>query len=192
VRTKSTSNNLTIAQQAAVSGGADLYNALGGGDTITLPNANPSDTSVPLAGTSLPGVAVVPVPFDLTHVLMWAIGLVIRPSISGGNGSYNIALGAGIDTVTINGVGTTNVAAGTGTDNFSISGGPLGGVGKVGTLVVNGNLSGGSATIGANSIFELNVLIAARSRLPELTNTEDRWDFGANWNDKRVWTGRQF
>jgi hypothetical protein len=32
-------NNLTTAQQSAIAGGADLYNALGGNDTVTLPNA---------------------------------------------------------------------------------------------------------------------------------------------------------
>jgi VCBS repeat-containing protein len=133
-------NSLTGKQPAAVDGGADLYNALGGGDTITLPNANPTDTSVALAGSDKT--------FDLQHT--FAVGdspTGVTANVYGGSGSYNIALGAGSEAVTINGTGTTKVAAGSGTDSFSISGG--------GTLIVDGNLSGGSASIGANSTLEL-------------------------------------
>ncbi|MCK1590330.1 Ig-like domain-containing protein [Bradyrhizobium sp. 169] len=132
-------NSLLPDQQSAIASGADLYNALGGGDTVTLPNANPTDTSVSLPGTTTT--------FDLTHSFVLGDKTGDITNIAGSDGSYNIALGAGSDTVTINGAGTTKVAAGSGVDTLSISGG--------GTLVVNGNLSGGSATIGANSILEL-------------------------------------
>lgn len=134
-------NKLLPDQVTAVNGGADLYNALGGGDTITLPDANPTDTSVTLAGTTTT--------FDLKHVFNVGDNQPgVTTTVTGANGSYNIALGAGSDTVTIDGTGTTKVTAGSGADTFSISGG--------GTLVVNGNLTGGSATIGANSTLELN------------------------------------
>ncbi|MGV7219595.1 Ig-like domain-containing protein [Bradyrhizobium sp. UFLA05-112] len=134
-------NSLTDNQAAAIDDGADLYNALGGGDTITLPNADPGDTSIAISLTDKT--------FDLHHT--FAIGdspTGVTTNVYGSSGSYNLALGAGAQTVTINGAGTTKVAAGSGVDSFSISGG--------GTLEVNGNLGGGSATIGANSTLELN------------------------------------
>jgi VCBS repeat-containing protein len=123
-------NKLTPAQQAAVSAGADLYNALGGGDTITLPNANPTDTSVTLAGTSTT--------FDLTHPFVLGDKLGDTTTVLGGNGSYHIAAGAGTSTLTV----------GLGADTLSVSGG--------GKLIVNSDLNGGSAKIGANSTLELN------------------------------------
>src|SRR5581483_1846674 len=131
-------NSLTSAQQSAVAGGADLYHGLGGGDTITLPDANPTDTSITLPGTTTQ--------YDLTKTFVVGDKAGDTTSVTGGSGSYNITLGAGTDAVTINGAGTTHVSAGSGADTLSISGG--------GTLVVNGSLGGGSVTIGANSTFE--------------------------------------
>jgi hypothetical protein len=151
-------NALTNDQQSAISSGANLYNALGGGDTITLPNATSTDTNITLAGTATT--------FDLTHTFVLGDNAGDTTSITGGNGSYNIALGAGADTVTINGDGNSNITAGSGSDTITINGTGMNSVtagsgpetlsvSGGGTLVVNGNLSGGSATIGANSILEL-------------------------------------
>jgi VCBS repeat-containing protein len=151
--------NLTSGQQSAVTAGADLYNALGGGDTITLPNANPSDASVTLAGTTTS--------FDLTKTFVLGDKPGDITSVTGGDGSYKIALGAGSDTVTINGNGNSNITAGSGSDAITINGAGTSSVtagsgpetlsiSGGGTLLVNGNLSGGSASIGANSTLELN------------------------------------
>ena len=107
-------DSLTTDQQAAVNGGADLYNALGGGDTITLPNAGPTDTSVPLAGTTKT--------FDLTKTFVLGDKVGDTTTVTGGNGSYNLALGAGSDTVTVNGNGNSNITAGTGSDTINIQG----------------------------------------------------------------------
>ncbi|MCP1774742.1 HYR domain-containing protein [Bradyrhizobium japonicum] len=132
-------NSLSTDQEAAISSGADLYNGLGGGDNITLPTANPGDTSILIPGTSKS--------FDLTHPFILGDKAGDTTAVTGGNGSYNIALGAGTANVTIKGLGTSTLTAGTGTDNLSISGG--------GTLIVKGNLVSGTAMIGANSILEL-------------------------------------
>jgi hypothetical protein len=45
--------NLTPAQITEIKNGGNIYNALGGSDTVTLPNANPTDTSFSIPGTSV-------------------------------------------------------------------------------------------------------------------------------------------
>jgi VCBS repeat-containing protein len=98
-------NSLDPGQQAAVLGGADLYNALGGGDTITLPNANPGDAAVPIADTTKS--------FDLTKTFVLGDKAGDTTSVTGGNGSYIIQAGNGNDTITVgNGNNTINVGSG--------------------------------------------------------------------------------
>jgi hypothetical protein len=139
-------NSLMGDQPAAVSAGADLYNALGGGDTITLPEAASGDTSASLAGTTKT--------FDLKKTFVVGDNAGVSTSITGGNGSYNIALGAGTDKVTINGGGSSTVAAGTGTDTLNISGG--GSIKVVGDFDASATNLNGSATIGSGSTLEFN------------------------------------
>jgi hypothetical protein len=152
-------NSLTQEQQDAIQSGADLYHGLGGSDLVTLPDANPGDKSVTIAGTNTT--------FDLTQPFVLGDNAGDTTFVTGGSGSYNIALGAGSDAVTINGDGNSNITAGSGSDTITISGtgtssvttgsGPETlSISGGGTLVVNGNLSGGSASVGANSILELN------------------------------------
>jgi VCBS repeat-containing protein len=131
-------NQLLPAQTALVTVGADLYHALGGSDTITLPNANPGDSSAAIPGTSNT--------FDLTKTFVVGDKVGDITTITGGSGDYKIVLGAGTNHVIINGSGTSTVSAGSGTGNLSIAG--------AGTLIVNGN-SSGTATIDTNSTLEL-------------------------------------
>lgn len=156
-------NSLTTTQQSAVTAGADLYNALGGGDTITLPNANPGDLSVPIAGTNKT--------FDFTETFAVGDNIGDTTSVSGNGGSYNIALGAGTDTVQIAGDGNNIIDAGSGFDTVAFNGsgsntivGNLTGSISIapgtsfnikgGELHVAGNFLG-TANIGAGSILEL-------------------------------------
>jgi hypothetical protein len=152
-------NNLTSAQQSAIAGGADLYHGLGGNDVVTLPSVANYNVSLGSAGRTL----------NWNPSQTFSTGSLAGDtySVTGSDGSYNVALGAGSDTVTIDGNGKSNITAGSGSDTITINGtgtnsvaagsGPetlaiAGG----GTLQVNGNLSVGSATIGANSTLELN------------------------------------
>lgn len=109
----------------AIANGADPTKGLGGSDSVTLSNAGQDFTTGSKIGDTY--------------------------SVKGGGGNYNITLGAGTESVLIDGSGTSALFAGVGsfvlTGILSISGG--------GTLQVNGNLSGGSASVGANSKFEL-------------------------------------
>lgn len=107
-------NNLGWTQQSAVAGGADLYDALGGGDTITLPNANPGDTTVPITDTNKT--------FDLTHTFVVGDHVGDTTTISGGNGSYNIALGGGSDVVDIEGDGNSRIIGGEGLGSVALRG----------------------------------------------------------------------
>ncbi|UPJ96392.1 HYR domain-containing protein [Bradyrhizobium sp. 172] len=109
----------------AIADGADPTKGLGGSDSVTLSNAGQDFSSGSKIGDTY--------------------------SVKGGGGNYNITLGAGTDSVEINGAGISTLFAGAGafilSAILSISGG--------GTIRANGNLSGGSATIGANSTLEL-------------------------------------
>ena len=99
-------NSLTSDQISAVNGGADLYNSLAGNDDVTLPNI---------------------AHYQLTSTVAWGPSQTFTAGdgndlITGGDGSYNIALGAGSDTVTINGNGSSKITAGTGSDTITITG----------------------------------------------------------------------
>jgi hypothetical protein len=131
-------NNLQPAQQAAIAGGADIYHGFGGNDVVTLPNVANYKESVGNGAT-----------LGWNSAQTFTTGSLVGQAyqVNGGDGSYNIALGAGTDSVRINGSGNSTVAAGTGVDTISIASG--------GSLKVTGSLQG-SATIGQNSTLELS------------------------------------
>jgi hypothetical protein len=142
-------NSLKTDQISAINGDADLYNGMGGGDTITLPNANPGDNTVSIAGTNKT--------FDLTQTFVLGDTAGQNTILKGNGGSYNILLGDGSDTVTLNGNGSSNITAGSGDDTISIKGSGnnviTGGSGND-KITING---GGNNTIkiGAGGTVEL-------------------------------------
>jgi V8-like Glu-specific endopeptidase len=96
-------NNLTAAQKQAVDAGADLYNSFNGNDSITLPNtANYGSLS-----------------WDATKTFVVGAG---NDTISGSDGNYNIQLGTGTDTVSIDGNGNTSITTGSGADTIKVTG----------------------------------------------------------------------
>jgi V8-like Glu-specific endopeptidase len=140
-------NNLRTDQVAAINAApTQLYNALGGNDTVTLPNKDSNGNYI-LSPT-------VNATWDPNQT--FTVGALTDTSsttdtITGGNGDYKIAVvgGATVD-VAINGVGSSTLTTGSGTDIVSISGG-----GKLGTLKIIGDPQG-PASIGADSTLELN------------------------------------
>jgi autotransporter passenger strand-loop-strand repeat protein len=149
-------NNLTSAQQAAIAAGADLYNGLGGSDVVTLPSVANYNESLGSAGGTLN--------WDSSSTFSTGSLAGDTYSVRGSDGSYNIALGAGSDRVTIDGNGSSTISAGSGSATIAISGtgddtfsGDLNGSASIsggGTLDITGNLNG-SASIGADSTLEL-------------------------------------
>ena len=130
-------NKLTSFQQSAVEGGADLYNALGGGDNITLPDANPGDTTIVIPGTNRT--------FDLTRNLFLGDHAGETTMVSGGSGSYNVALGAGHDIVDIEGDGNSHVVGGEGLGSVTFKGNGNDSI-DVGTGEISATLLGGGQT----------------------------------------------
>jgi autotransporter passenger strand-loop-strand repeat protein len=110
-------SNLTTAQQSAIAAGAETTNGLGGGDTVTLNAANS------------------------TFQTNSGVGQATSVTASD-NGNYNVTLGQGDDSVTINGGGTSTVAGTSG--SYSID---FGGSGNE-TVTINGN---GNSTIVGNA-----------------------------------------
>jgi hypothetical protein len=106
-------NNLTSDQQAGIAAGADLYNGLGGDDVVTLPNVANYNESIGNGQT---------LGWDPSHRFSTSSLAGQTYTVDGGDGSYNIALGAGNDSVTINGNGTSNITAGSGADTVTING----------------------------------------------------------------------
>jgi hypothetical protein len=142
-------NSLTPDQQSAIAAGADLYNGLGGNDVVTLPNVGNYNESLGSAGGTL----------NWNPNQTFSTGSVAgnNYTVNGGDGSYNIALGAGNDTVNVTGTGTNTITGttgkytinlgGTGVDNVTITGdGASTIVGNAGadTIAITGN--------GANNI----------------------------------------
>jgi hypothetical protein len=107
-------NNLTSTQIASINGGADLYNALGGNDVVTLPNvANYQFTS-----------SVTWTPSQTFTVGAASDTSANTDTVTGGDGNYNIAIvGPAIVNVTINGNGHSIITPGPGTLNATIGGG---------------------------------------------------------------------
>jgi hypothetical protein len=137
-------NSLTSAQQSAIAAGADVYDGLGGDDVVTLPNKANYNESVGDGKT---------LKWDNSRTQPFSTDSKAGDlyTVNGGDGNYYIDAGAGTDDITINGSGTSYVTPGTGTLDAAITGG--------GTIVVkNSDVTPvlGSATIGANSTFELS------------------------------------
>jgi hypothetical protein len=107
-------NNLTSDQQAAIAGGADLYHGHGGDDVVTLPSVANYNESLGSAGGTLV--------WNPSQTFYTGSQAGDTYTVNGSDGSYNIALGAGSDTVTINGNGTSNITVGTGSDTITIEG----------------------------------------------------------------------
>jgi len=124
-------NNLTAVQQQAIANGAETTDGLGGNDVVTLPSTGSATfTTSSRAGDTY--------------------------TVNGGDGGYDLTLGAGNDSVNISGNGSSTIAAGSGTDNIAITGTGQNILNDTagGTAIVSGLFSG-SATIAANSTLEL-------------------------------------
>src|SRR5262249_22994287 len=107
-------NHLTPLQQYAVSTNANIYNGLGGSDTVTLPSIANYNESLGSAGGTLNWNS------SQTFVTGSQVGDVY--TVNGSDGSYNIALGAGSDIVNISGNGSSTITGGTGNGTITISG----------------------------------------------------------------------
>lgn len=147
----------------------ELYDALGGNDTITLPNKDNDDNYLLVPA---PGAPTVSATWDPTRTFVIGASTdtaATKDNVSGGNGDYNIAvhgaatvnitivgdgssdisLGLGSDTVTISGNGDNTISGGTGTDKLNLNGSGnnifyfagLGGTLVQGTIVDNGSLT---------------------------------------------------
>jgi hypothetical protein len=107
-------SSLTPDQQDAINGGAQIYNALGGNDTVTLPDQN---TNYSLS----PGVNAT---WDINQTFVVG-ALNDSPTNSdtiAGHGAYNIDVsGPAKVNITITGDGNSNIAAGTGADSITIN-----------------------------------------------------------------------
>jgi hypothetical protein len=108
-------SSLTPNQQDAINGGAQIYNALGGNDRITLPDQNNNYSLSPAVNASWdPGQTFVvgalnDAPSNLDTIV--------------GHGAYNIAVnGPATVNITITGDGNSNISAGTGADTITLNG----------------------------------------------------------------------
>jgi autotransporter passenger strand-loop-strand repeat protein/VCBS repeat-containing protein len=157
-------NNLSPTQVAAInSAPAQLYNAMGGSDTITLPNElNGAYTLSPTVSATWDPTQtfVVGALTDTTSTNDTITGGTGNPAYNidvvgpatasitiNGNGNSTITAGSGADTISITGTGTNSVTTGSGSETLSIAGG--GSIDVLGTFV-------GSGSIGANSTLELS------------------------------------
>ncbi len=99
-------NDLTPTQLSAIQAGAQIYDGLGGSDFVVLPSvANNSVSNWNPTQTFFTGSVVGDV-----------------YSVTGSDGNYNIALGAGSDSVTITGNGSSTITDGSGADAISLQG----------------------------------------------------------------------
>jgi autotransporter passenger strand-loop-strand repeat protein len=122
-------NALTGAQQAAIAGGADLYHGLGGNDVVTLPTVANYNESIGNNAT-----------LGWNPAQTFYTGSLAGDTyqVTGEDGNYNIALGAGSDNVTITGNGGSTIFGGPGTGTVSINGDGNNFVaGGAGTMSVN-------------------------------------------------------
>jgi hypothetical protein len=107
-------NSLLPGQQAAITAGANLYNGLGGSDSVVLPSvANYNESLGGSGGT---------VGWDSTQTFQTGSLAGDHYSILGSDGNYKIALGSGSDSVTINGNGSNTITDGSGADSITING----------------------------------------------------------------------
>ncbi|MGY4414861.1 hypothetical protein ACVWW4_006597 [Bradyrhizobium sp. LB7.1] len=107
-------NDLLPVQQVAIAGGADLYHGLGGSDSVRLPTITNYNVSLGNAGGTLG--------WDPTQTFQTGSLVGDHYSVTGSDGSYRIALGAGADTVTINGSGSSIITTGGGPATIAING----------------------------------------------------------------------
>jgi Ca2+-binding RTX toxin-like protein len=112
-------NNLSAEQVTAINAApTQLYNALGGNDTIVLPSEDSSGNYV-----LSPAVNATRNPNQTFTVGATTDTSSNADSVTGGNGNYNIAIiGPAAANVTINGNGSSNITAGSGTDTITITG----------------------------------------------------------------------
>jgi probable HAF family extracellular repeat protein len=113
-------------QQSAIGSGVDLYNGLGGNDVVTLPSVANYSESLGSSGGTLN--------WDPSQTFSTGSQVGDKYTVRGSDGNYNIALGAGSDTVTINGNGNSDITAGSGSGTITISG--------TGSNTVTGDLTG--------------------------------------------------
>jgi hypothetical protein len=108
---------LTPTQVSAINAGADLYHALGGSDTITLPD---------LVGNTYVLSPAVNVAWDPSQTFV--VGALTdtaanTDAITGNNGNYNISIvGSANVGITITGNGSSTITAGSGTDTITLNG----------------------------------------------------------------------
>ncbi len=151
-------DNLTSAQQAEIAAGADIYDGLGGSDTVTLPDEADYNEDVGNGQT---------LGWTDTPASTFSTGSQIGDTytVNGEDGDYYIAEGAGTEFITINGDGDSNISAGSGSDTISITGNGdntiTASTGSV-ALSINGNgyneFDGnlvGSATIAGGGILDI-------------------------------------
>jgi hypothetical protein len=127
--------HLTSAQQSA---GAPLYNGLGGSDVVVLPSVANYNESLGNTGGTL----------NWNPASTFQTGSLVGDtySVTGSDGNYDIALGSGTDTVSINGNGNSNIIAGGGTDIITING--------TGHSIITPGSGTLNATIGGGGIVE--------------------------------------
>lgn len=159
----------------------NIYNGLGGNQTVILPNEqNYNEYLTGFAGGQAPI-------FNLGWTDSSASTFYTNSqqsdtyNVTGGNGSYYIVEGAGTETIKINGNGSSNITAGSGTDTISITGNGDNAI-KAGTgtasitidgsgdNTVNGNVTGsvsisGGGTLQINGSFNGSATISAGSTL---------------------------
>lgn len=107
-------NALTSAQQAAVAAGADIYHALGGSDVVTLPDLAHENISVGANAT---------LGWDETQTFYTNSRVGDHTTVNLADGNYNLALGAGSDTITVAGNGATSIACGSGAATIDVAAG---------------------------------------------------------------------
>jgi hypothetical protein len=136
-------NNLQPSQQAAIAAGPStiLYNGLGGSDSVTLPSVASYNVSLSSAGGTLG--------WDSSQTFQTGSLAGDSYHVTGSDGSYKIALGAGSDTITITGNGNSTIYAGTGSDAITINGSGANTI-NIGTGTATITLSGSNNNISFN------------------------------------------
>ena len=108
-------NALTAFQKGEVVSGADHYHGLGGSDVVTLPNVANYNASV--GGSATLGWAN-----SSAQPFVTGSEVGDKYTVTGNDGNYFIAAGAGADTIKTTGNGSSTVIAGGGTANVEFDG----------------------------------------------------------------------
>jgi hypothetical protein len=153
-------NNLNSNQIAEINAAPDqLYNALGGDDTVTLPNKDANGNYVLPSSTNAT--------WDPTHT--FTVGALtdsstVADTITGGDGDYNITVvGPAAVSITITGDGNETITAGSGNDTITITG--AGNSKVVGNLTGTASISGGG-TLDLTGTFNGSATIGYAVTLP--------------------------